>query len=107
MWAAVTSGSTGSLTTATFDNVAFNFAATPAPIVTSVSATTGNVGSQVVITGTGFGTSQNGSVVVLNAAPVTINSWNDTWIGITLPATATTGPLVVTVAPNMNDRHSD
>jgi hypothetical protein len=100
---AVTSGLTSALTTATFDNVSVNSAAAPAPVITSVSATTGSIGSQVAINGSNFGATQGSSVVLLNGVPVTINSWSATSISITIPSGATSGPLVVSVAPTMND----
>jgi pro-kumamolisin-like protein/IPT/TIG domain-containing protein len=100
---AVTSGSTSALATATFDNVSVNSAAAPAPVISSVSATTGSIGSQIEITGMGFGATQSGSVVLLNGTPATVNSWGATSIGITIPGGATSGPLVVSVAPGMND----
>jgi hypothetical protein len=100
---AVNSGSTTALVTATFDNVSVNSAAAPGPAITSVSATTGSIGSQVMINGSNFGASQGSSVVLLNGTPVTINSWSTTSIGITIPVGATSGPLVVSVAPIMND----
>jgi hypothetical protein len=100
---AVNSGSTSALTTATFDNVSVSSASAPAPVITAVSATTGSIGSQVVISGTGFGSSQSSSVVLLNGTAVTINAWSATSITITIPAGATSGPLVVSVAPAMND----
>ena len=100
---AVNSGSTTSLTTATFDNVSVNSTAAPAPVITSVSATSGSIGSQVTINGANFGVSQGNSTVLLNAAPVTINTWSASSINITIPTGATSGPLVVSVAPSMND----
>jgi subtilase family serine protease len=98
----VTSNSTSTLATATFDSVSINSTAAPAPVITGVSATTGNTGSQVVISGTGFGASQSGSMVTLNAAQVTVNAWSDTSLTITIPSAAASGPLVVSVAPSMN-----
>ncbi len=100
---AVTSGSNTALATATFDNVSVNSAAAPAPVITSVSATTGSIGSPVGITGTGFGATQGGSVVLLNGTQAAVNTWGATSISITIPAGATSGPLVVSVAPGMND----
>jgi subtilase family serine protease len=100
---AVNSGSTTALATAIFDNVSVNSAAAPAPVITSVSATTGSIGSQVAITGSNFGATQGSSVVLLDGSPVTINSWSATSINITIPTGATSGPLVVSVAPSMND----
>jgi hypothetical protein len=100
---AVNSGSTSTLATAVFDNVSISSTAYPSPVITGVSATTVTVGSQVTISGSGFGTSQVGNLVFLNDGLVTVNSWNATAIGITIPTGATSGPLVVAVAPNMND----
>ena len=99
---AVTSGSTTSSATATFDNVSVSTAASPAAAITGVSATTGSIGSQVVISGSGFGGSQGSSAVYLNGAGVTTNSWSATSITITIPTGATSGLMGVAVAPNMN-----
>jgi IPT/TIG domain len=99
---AVNSGSS-TLATATFDNVSVNSAAVPAPVISSTSATTGSIGSQVTITGTGFGSTQGNSAVLLNNMTATVNSWTATSINITIPTGATSGPLVVSVAPSMND----
>ena len=100
---AVGSGSSSTLATATFDNVSVSSTASPAPIITGVSATTGAVGAQVTISGSGFGSTQGSSVVLLNDAPMTVNSWAATSIIITIPSGATSGSLVVSVAPSMND----
>jgi len=100
---AVCSNANSTLATATFDNVSITTTAAPAPVITSVSATTGAIGSQVAITGTGFGASQSGSQVMLNNAVVTINSWSDTSISITIPTGATSGYMTVSVAPSMNN----
>jgi RHS repeat-associated protein len=43
---------------------------------------------------------------MLNDAAVTINSWSATSILITIPSGATSGPLVVSVAPTMNDSNA-
>src|SRR3989442_4598136 len=103
---AVSNRTTSSLATATFDSVLVSSAATPAPIITAVSATTGSIGSQVVISGSGFGVLQGGSAVLLNGAAVTINTWSGTSISITIPVGATSGPLLVSVAPSMNDSNA-
>jgi RHS repeat-associated protein len=100
---AVNSGSNSALATATFDNVSVSSAAAPAPVITSLSATTGPIDSQVTINGLNFGASQGGSVVTLNNAPVAINSWRDRAIVITIPSGGASGPLLVSVAPSMND----
>jgi regulation of enolase protein 1 (concanavalin A-like superfamily) len=100
---AVSNRTTASLATATFDYVSVSSAVAPAPVITAVSATTGSVGGNVVISGSGFGASQGGSAVLLNGAGVTINSWSDTSISITIPVGATSGLLLVSVAPSMNE----
>jgi len=97
---------TSSLATVTFDNVSINSTANPAPVITAVSATTGSVGSQVHISGSNFGANENTSVVRLNGTPVTLNSWSSTSIIITIPTRATSGPLVVSVAPGMIDSNA-
>jgi RHS repeat-associated protein len=100
---AVSSYSNSSVASATFDNVSINTAAAPAPVITGLSATTGPVGTQVMISGSGFGASQGSSMVTLSAAPVTANAWSATSITITIPSGATSGPVLVSVAPSMND----
>ncbi len=93
----------GVLSTATFDSVSVNSTAAPAPLITGLSAETAFVGSQVTITGNNFGASQDGSVVFLNDTPMTINLWSNTSIVFAVPVGATSGPVVVSVAPSMND----
>jgi regulation of enolase protein 1 (concanavalin A-like superfamily) len=100
---AVSNSTTSSVATATFDHVSLSSAAAPAPVITAVSATTGSIGSQVLISGSGFGASQGGSAVLLNGAGVTINTWSDTSISITIPVGASSGLLLVSVAPSMNE----
>jgi RHS repeat-associated protein len=99
----VSGGNSSTLSSVTFDNVSISTPSVPAPLISTLSATTGPVGTQVAISGSGFGASQSGSVVLLNALPVTVNSWSNTSINITIPAGAATGPMLVSVAPNMND----
>src|SRR4029077_20609299 len=100
---AISADNSSPLATATFDTVSVSSTAAPGPVITAVSATTGSIGSQVVISGSGFGAFTVGSVVTLNAVAVPINAWSDTSITITIPTGATSGPLLVSVAPSMND----
>ena len=100
---AVNSGSSSTAATVTFDNVSVGSAAAPAPTITGVSATTGAIGSPVVITGTGFGATQGGSLVLLQGMPVTVNSWSATSINVSISNGAISGPLLVSLAPAMND----
>jgi RHS repeat-associated protein len=93
----------GYLEPGTFDNVSLNSTASPAPAITGLSATTASVGSQVELVGNNFGAAQDGSVLLLNGTPIAINLWSNTSIVFTVPIGATSGPLVVSVAPTMND----
>jgi RHS repeat-associated protein len=102
----VNSGTSNSLQTATFDNVSLDSAASPAPVITGASATTGSIGSQVVISGTYFGASQGSSQVTVNGAPMTINSWSNTSITVTIASGAASGLMVVVLAPSMNDSNA-
>ncbi len=57
----------------------------------------GNIGTNVYIDGTYFGSSQGSSIVTFNGVPASISSWTDTQIATSVPSGATSGPLVVTV----------
>jgi hypothetical protein len=72
---------------------------TPAfpPNISSLSPTHGPAGTPVTISGTHFGTSQGSSTVTFNGVAATVSSWSDTSIVASVPATATTGNVVVTV----------
>ncbi|PYT98585.1 MAG: hypothetical protein DMG38_15230 [Acidobacteria bacterium] len=98
---AASGGSANNPTTEYFDNVSVTSSSVTPPVITSLSTTTGPVGTQVVISGSGFGTSQGSSAVVLNDAPVTVNSWSATSITITIPTAATTAEICVLVGPSM------
>jgi subtilase family serine protease len=100
---AVSSDQNSTLTTATFDNVSLSTPAVPAPILTNLSPTSGSIGTQVLVSGLGFGTSQGNSMVRLNGALVTVNTWSNTSLSITISSGATSGPLAVSVAPSMNN----
>jgi YD repeat-containing protein len=69
----------------------------PAPNITSLSLTSGYVTQALTINGSAFGSTQGSSTVTFNGTTASITSWSDTSIGTTVPAGATTGPVVVTV----------
>jgi RHS repeat-associated protein len=100
---AVSSDSGGSLVTAVFDDVSISPASTPAPQISGVSSDNGSVGTQIAISGSGFGSSQGYSAVFLGDVSAPIGSWSDTSIVIQVPTGASSGYLVVAVAPSMND----
>ncbi|HKV62229.1 MAG TPA: protease pro-enzyme activation domain-containing protein [Candidatus Acidoferrum sp.] len=100
---AVSSNTNSALATATFDNVSITSVTVPVPNITSISPASGPVGTTVTITGSGFGSSQNGSVVTLSGTSMQVNTWSDTSITANVPSTGTTGPIVVSVAPTMTN----
>ena len=65
--------------------------------ITSISPTSGPVGSTVTITGLNFGTSQAGSSVTLNGTAAVVVAWSDTSITAVVPSGASSGPFSVTV----------
>jgi IPT/TIG domain len=69
----------------------------PPPSITSLSQTSGAVGTAVTITGTNFGTTQGTSTVTFNGTAGTPTSWSATSIAVPVPTGATTGNVVVTV----------
>ncbi len=74
----------------------FNFTVSPTtPNITSVSPSSGPVGTSVTITGTNFGATQG--TITFNGTPATPTSWSATSIVAPVPAGATTGNVVVTV----------
>jgi hypothetical protein len=71
---------------------------TPAlPVIASLNPNSGPVGTVVIIAGSNFGDNQNASTVTFNGVAASVISWSATSIQVTVPATATTGPVLVTV----------
>ena len=68
-----------------------------APSITSLSPTSGAVGTSVTIAGTNFGATQGTSTVTFNGTAGTPTSWSATSIVVPVPSGATTGNVVVTV----------
>ena len=90
----------------TFDNVSITTDSSQAPVLASLSATTGPVGTQVTLTGAGFGASQGSSIAWIGSSTATVNSWSDTSVTITIPTGATSGPISISVAPSMNESNA-
>jgi RHS repeat-associated protein len=67
------------------------------PSITSLSPTTGVVGTSVTITGTNFGSTQGTSTVKFNGTTATPTSWSATSIVVPVPSGATSGNVSVTV----------
>jgi IPT/TIG domain/Glucodextranase, domain B len=71
--------------------------ATPPPLISSISPTSGAPGSTITITGSGFGATQGASTVTFNGIAASVVSWSDTQIVLIVPSGATSGNIVVTV----------
>jgi hypothetical protein len=96
----VPSGATTGNVVVTVNSLASNgltFTVNVAPTLTSLSPTTGSVGTSVTIAGTNFGATQGASTVKFNGTTATPTSWSATSIVVPVPAAATTGNVVVTV----------
>jgi IPT/TIG domain len=76
----------------------FTYTATSPPHISGIAPVIGPAGTVVVISGNSFGASQGFSKVTFNGITASIISWSDTSISATVPPTATTGNVVVTVA---------
>jgi hypothetical protein len=71
-----------------------------APAISNVSPASAPVGTQITITGSGFGASAGSSTVKFNGLATTPDAnskWSDTQITIDVPSGATTGNLIVNV----------
>ena len=70
---------------------------TTAPNITSLSPTSGSVGTAITIAGANFGATQGTSTVRFNGSVATPSSWSATGIVAVVPSGATTGLVTVTV----------
>jgi hypothetical protein len=75
----------------------FTVIPSPPPTLTSLTITTGPVGTPLTVIGTNFGATQGTSVLTFNGIVATPTSWSATSIGTTVPVGATTGPVHVVV----------
>jgi hypothetical protein len=76
---------------------ALPFTVTVPPNITSLSPTSGPVGTSVTIAGSDFGATKGTSTVTFNGTQATPSSWSATSIVVPVPTGATTGSVVVTV----------
>ena len=74
------------------------------PDIQSVSQPYGMVGDTFTIRGVGFGGTQGSSSATLDGEALTVTSWSDTAIGVTIPGTVPPGPhqLLVTRGGNVS-----
>jgi len=96
----VPTGATAGNVVVTVSGVASNgvgFTVLPTPSITSLSPTSGAVGTSVTIAGSNFGATQGTSTVTFNGTVATPTSWGASSITVPVPTGATTGSVVVTV----------
>ncbi len=67
----------------------------PAPSISSLSVTSGITGTAMTINGANFGSSPG--TVTFNSVAAGVSSWSSGSIGVTVPAAATSGNVVVSV----------
>jgi hypothetical protein len=66
------------------------------PMISAISPSSGPVGKEVTITGSGFGSTQGSSVVRINGIQAVVyNQWSETQIKCLVPAGATSGLVTV------------
>jgi gliding motility-associated-like protein len=70
------------------------------PAITSVTPSSGNIGSSVTITGTNFSTTPANNLVRFNGVAATVTASSATSITTSVPVGATTGKIQVTVGCN-------
>ena len=83
--------------------LAFSSTANAAPSISSLSPTSGPVGTSVTISGSGFGSSQGSSTVKFNGTTASPTQWKSSSITVPVPSGATTGNVVVTVNGNASN----
>ena len=75
-----------------------NYAVVPPPSITSLSPSSGAIGSTVTITGSNLGAASSGNSVTFNGVTTTATSWSSSSIVVSVPQGATTGNVVVTLS---------
>jgi hypothetical protein len=74
------------------------FTVIPTPSISSLTPAGGHANDPVTIAGANFGTTQGSSSVRFNGITAVATNWTNTSISASVPAGATSGPLVVTVS---------
>lgn len=77
------------------------------PTITSFTPGSGLIGISVTITGTNFSTTPSNNIVMFNGTSAVVTASTTTSITCTVPASATTGKISVTVAGNTATSASD
>ena len=75
----------------------FTFVTPSEVLLSTLAPTGGTIGTKVVISGKGFGTSSTAGVVTFAGVPASVVSWGQSSITASVPTGATSGVVVVTV----------
>jgi YD repeat-containing protein len=75
-----------------------NFTVTTQPSISGVTPGSGAIGNTITVTGSNFGATQGASTITFNNVLALPSTWSPTTIVAPVPAGATTGNVVVTVA---------
>lgn len=79
----------------------------PSPVITKFSPTISGIGYPITIQGTGFNTDIASNIVTINGGQATVVSASDTQLVVTVPITASTGKISVTVKGRAGTSTSD
>ena len=99
-------GTDGSITQSATIALTVTSTATSTPTITSLSPTSGTVGTSVTITGTNFGSSQGSSTVTFGGTTATVTSWSSTSITATVPGSLSAGAVSVIVSVSSTSSNS-
>src|SRR6266498_1521779 len=77
------------------------------PTITDVTPASASVGTQVTISGTNFSTTPSSNIVKFNGTTATVTSSTSIQIITTVPASATLGPITVTVGSQIATSATD
>jgi hypothetical protein len=100
---AVYSGDSNNASAST--GITFSVSGAPPPQIYGILADPAAIGTQVTISGDGFGWTQGTSTVSFNGVAATPISWSPTAIVVTVPAGATTGNVIVIVGGNPSNAY--
>ncbi len=93
----ITNGEVFVGTSSTLDIFGLLSTSSTAPVISSLSPTSGLVGTSVTLTGSHFGTTQGTSTVSFGSTSASVTTWSDTSIVVTVPSSLAQGAVKVTV----------
>jgi uncharacterized protein (TIGR02145 family) len=98
----------GNVTVKIWNKQSNSIAFTLIPVITSISPSSANLNSIVAISGSNFGSNQGSGFVTFNGASTRItNDWSNNLIHVSVPNTASSGKVSVTVGQNATSNSVD